>query len=317
MFRNCLLVGLYIVGSNATTFSNFHVWDDLINGSLSSLGTLQHDDPRFTMQFTYDETELPKTPVFMNAVDILAQYAEMDYLSRTPGRHGRVLDSYPQVEIAVLPAEPATSVEVRLVIWAVYGTIVENVSENTFNQSDTAFFWDGRQVGNVYITRPLDEASRISNLTNNLMLNEVENSTNLDANIGGFGWYPVYKPGALLLAPHVVFIMVMATIKLIAENPMNAKIDGAFHVGNVFANAHVEVYLEGRRIPRPRPPYFQYAHLLEAMRRAPGWMLQNRRFAEMYCSISSAGLPVGQLLLLLGQFVSPLFDGARGNLSIS
>lgn len=304
-----LLVSLPIACSIAATASTTSVLDNLTHGSSHILGLLQDDDPRFTMEITYDETDLPTTPVLMNTVEILAQYAEMDYLGRTRGRHGIVLESYPQVEIAVLPAGPARSIEVRLVIWAIYGGILEIVKKNMFKQSDITFRWDGRAVGNVYITKPLDDLS----ITSNSMLG---NLTNLDANIGRFGWIPVYKPSAQNLPPKDVFIMVMGTIQTIAEHQMDEKIEGAFYMGSAFVNAHVEVYLQDRRLPRRTPSYFQYGHLLEAVRRIPAWMLQNRRFAEMYCSISSTTLPVGQMVMAKGQYY-PHLNGITGNISIS
>ncbi len=307
-----LVVGLRIACTVAATVLTPNIVSDLINGSSSSTGMLEADDPRFTLEITYDEIELPTTPVLMNVVELLAQYAEMEYMGRTHGRHGVVLESYPQIEIAVLPAAPSTSVQVRLVVWAIYGGMIELVGRNMFKQSDIAFSWEGRLVGNVYITKPLDDSSNPNNLTNGLTTPVVGNTTNLDASIGRFSWVVVYTPDAQNLPPKDVFIMVMGTIKLIAQHPMDEKVEGAFHMGSAFANAHVEVYLQSRRIPRTKPPYFQYSHLLEALRRTPAWMLQNRRFAEMYSLIASSTIRVGQMLLAKGPFVPPQNEITRG-----
>lgn len=311
-----IVVGLRTASSVAATLLAPLSVSDIINGSFSRNGMLETDDPRFAMEVTYDETDLPTTPVFMNVVELLAQYAMMDYMGRIHGRHGIVLDSYPQVEIAMLPATPSASVEVRLVVWAIYGGMIEIVDKNMFRQCDIAFSWDGRLVGNVYITKPLDDVTNTISLTNGLATPRSENSTNLDANIGRFDWIPIYKPNGQNIAPKDVFIMVMGTIKLIAVHPMNQKVEGAFHMGSAFANAHVEVYLQDRRVPRSRPPYFQYGHLLEALRRTPAWMLQNRRFADMYSSISSGTLRVGQMLLAKGAF-DPRLDGIARDITFS
>lgn len=311
-----LVVGLRIACSVAATVLTPLVESDLINGSLSGKGMLEADDPRFAVEVTYDETDLPTTPVFMNVVELLAQYARMDYMGSTRGRHGIVLDSYSQIEIAVLPATPSRSIQVRLVVWAIYEGMIKIVGQNMFRQCDIAFSWEGRLVGNVYITKPLDGFSNTSSLTNGLATPMLGNSTNLGANIGHFDWIPIYKPNGENIPPKDVFIMVMGTIKLIAVHPMDQKVEGAFHMGSAFANAHVEVYLQSRRFPRTRPPYFQYSHLLEALRRTPAWMLQNRRFADMYSSISSGTRRVGQMLLAKGQF-DPRQVGIAANITTS
>lgn len=307
-----LAVGLWIACPAAAAGFSSDVLSDVINGSSSSVGMLETDDPRFAVAVSRDETDLPATPVLMIVVELLAQYAAMDYLGRTRGRHGIVMESYPQIEIAVLPAGPSTSIEIRLVIWAIYRGVIEMVRENMFKQSDIAFSWDGRVIGNVYITRPLDDVSRSRNLADGAATLMLENSTNLDRSIGRFGWMPIYTPNGQTLPPQDLFILIMSTIKLIAQHSMDEKVEGAFHMGSAFANAHVEVYLQERRSPRTRPPYFQYSHLLEALRQIPAWMLQNRRFAEMYAAISSASRGVGHLLMAKGPFNPRPNDIARG-----
>lgn len=101
-----------------------------------NLGT--QDDSRFSMKAMYGESDLPVTPVFMNTVELLARYAEMDYMGRTRQRHGIVLPEYPQVEIAVLPAAPSTSVEVRFVVWGMYDGICDMVEKHMFKENEIA-----------------------------------------------------------------------------------------------------------------------------------------------------------------------------------
>lgn len=307
-----LAVSLWIACPAAAAGFSSKVLSDLINGSSSSVGLLETDDPRFAVAVSQDETDLPATPVLMNVVELLAQYAAMDYSGRTRGRHGTVMESYPQIEIAVLPAGPSTSVEIRLVIWAIYRGVIEIIHRKMFKQSDITFTWDDRVVGNVYITRPLDDVSGSRNFTDSAATPMLENSTNLDSSIGRFGWIPIYTPNAQTLPPQDVFILAMSIIKIIAQHPIDDKVEGAFHMGSTFANAHMEVYLQERRSPRTRPPYFQYSHLLEAVRRIPAWMLQNRRFADMYASISSASRGVGHVLMAKGPFNPRPSDIARG-----
>ena len=97
-------------------------------------------DSRFGFKAIYGETNLPLTPCFMNVVELLAQYAELDWLSRVRLRHGVVLPAYPQVEIAVLPAAPATSVEVRLIIWGIWVGIRDIITRNNYHEAEFEVF---------------------------------------------------------------------------------------------------------------------------------------------------------------------------------
>lgn len=116
------VVAFQLPGFNSLNLSSPAVVDTAIG----------HDDPRFAMQVIYGVTDIPITPVIMNTVGLMAHYAEMDFLGGA--RHG-----YPQVEIALTPAPPAITVEVRLVIWALYGAVIDMTFNNGFKESEIPF----------------------------------------------------------------------------------------------------------------------------------------------------------------------------------
>ena len=271
------------------------------------------DDPRFSIEILYGMTDIPVNPLLMNVVELMAQYAELDYLGKTRQRHGIVLPGYPQVEIAVIPAAPATTMDRRLVIWALYGAIIYMVSHNRFKEIEVPISWSGDVVGYIYFTISEDSALGGENGTANMQsanfATGVNNSTLMNhtsildpVSVGQFDWSPVYKPDGENILPKDIFILAMGTLKAVAPHSTTDKIQWPFHIGSEIVNAHAEVYLHGRSRPRSQPPYFQYGHILEAARRIPGWMMQRRKFAELWVVLKSYSQPVGMLMYLKGPF---------------
>ena len=293
----------------------------ILNGlsiSQSSHRLADEDDPRFSMRITYGETDLPATPVFMNAVELSARYAEMDYLGQTQQRHGIVLPAYQQVEIAVIPALPATTVEVRLVVMAINAAVMNMVYAKRWKESEAEIRWDDRVKAHMYFTEPLDDPVNSDNRTQHLIpipTGLAPNNTSLSTN-AQFNWVPVYKPYGQEILAKDVFLLALGAIRMIAPYPGTEKITGPFHVGSELVNANMQIYLHNRRFPRPVPPFFRYSHVLEAVRRIPGWELDRRRFAEFFCSIQVSRRPLGVLLMEKGHFV-PDSMGPVENITIS
>ena len=305
--------------------NTYLVWDEISNSSLSTPNLGRKDDPRFSMRLLYGHTNLPLIPTFMNAVELLAQYAEMDNQSRVRQRHGEVLPNFPQVEIAVVPAAPATTVDVRLVIWAIYGSMIDMTFRKLFKETEVEILWSEETVAHIYFTIPLDEGSGIQNQTRGFALpafegpidaSETSNiTTGLNSgNTGTFSWKPILTPDGKKLLPQDVFILCLGTLKVVSPSPITDKVDGPFHIGSEIVDANLQAYLQDRRTPRTRPPYFQIAHIIEAARRIPGWMLERKRFGEFYSNIQVNGRPVGHVLIDKGAF-GPSLVGPAGNVS--
>ncbi|KAL9010619.1 MAG: hypothetical protein Q9173_004464 [Seirophora scorigena] len=289
--------------------------------SSARLGLGAHDDRRFSMKYEFGDVKLPATQVYLNAVELSARYAEMDFLGRAGIRQGIVLPQYPQVEIAVIPAPPARSVEVRLVIWAMYGAILEMAFGSGFNECEIEILWEDRLVAHLYFTGPDDSVlrSRIRNVTAPIPGNTtaVSNAAPqpVHANIGAFSWKPIYKPRGEMLNFRDIFILILGGIKVVAIHRMDEKVDGPSRIGSDIIGAHIQIYLQDRRVPRNWPPYFQYAHVLQALRRIPAWMLDRRKFAEFFCSIESSMRPVGMMFLEKGY--QPALAEADGNVTVA
>ena len=294
----------------STTFTN-----------VQSLNTTLYNsdiDPRFGIVANYAETKIPITPCLMNIVELLANYAELDWLSSVRVRQGVVLPSYPQVEFAVIPAAPATSVEVRYVIWGIWVGIRDMVGRNNFREVEFDLYWDERAVAHMYFTKPMDlgpsssnetrgtdEPSTLSPTSNgnaSVILDNSNSTTNLSGtlNADGFSWEPTFPPHAKTLTIFEVFLTVIAGLKNAAPHPALDKIPGAYASAAVNVDASLQIFIHKRTTPRPRPPYFQYIHVIEALKLVSAYMLAQGRFAELFFLMQVNGLPVGDGYLRSG-----------------
>lgn len=320
-----IVAGFPAVWSSAIPPSAYFAWDGASNSSLST----KHDDSRYSMRIHYGHTDLPLIPAYVNAVELMAQYTMKEDSAQVGQRHGVVLPDFPQVEIAVLPNPPRKTIEVHAILWAIYASMVDMSSRKTFKEVEIEIMWSGEIVAYLYFTIPLDEASSVTNQNDapvlalptrndELDILDTANATTtlVSTDIGIFDWNPILKPDGQTISPKDIFILCMGVLKTIAPSPATGKIDGAFHVGSEIVNANLQTYLHGRRTPRTSPPYYQFAHLIEALRRIPGWMLGKKKFAEFYCTILVNNRPVGHILVEKGAFRSSVASSG-GNISVS
>ena len=299
----------------STTFTNAQ----LLNTTL--LGT--DIDTHFGIVANYAETNIPVTPCLMNIVELLANYAELDWLGRVRQRHGVVLPSYPQVEFAVIPSAPATSVEVRFVVWGLWVGIRDIVSQNRFVEVEFELYWEEQVVAYIYITRPMDlgpsssnetlgtdgplTLSPPSNGTASVTLDDPNSTTNLSDTLTDerFSWSPRFGYDAKTLTIFEVFLTVIAGLKNAAPMAALDKVTSAYASAAVNVDANLQIFLHKRRTPRPRPPYLQYIHVIKALRLVPGYMLAEGRFAELIFVMQVNNLPVGEGYLASGPYVPP------------
>ena len=261
----------------------------------------------------------------MNVVELFSQYAELDWLSKAKLRHGVVLPAYPQVEIAMLPAAPATSVEVRFVIWGLWVGIRHIIGENSFHEAEFELFWDHVVVAYIYLTLPMDLQTANSNQTlgpdGTLTLwsppnettvgvpntsNSTQNSSDA-LNEGHFGFHPLFPPHAETLTVVEVFLTVIAGLKNAAPHRASDKVPGPFASAASDVDASVRFYFHNRRTPRTRPPFFQYIHVIKALKLIPSYMLEKRRFSELAFSIEVSGTWLVDGYLEKGHYRPPQF----------
>ena len=309
------------VASTPQTLSNAFT-----NSSLGNIPVLDLTiDPRFSLRGEYGETSLPLTPCLMNVVELLAHYAEFDWVKKVRRRHGVVLPGYPQVEIALLPAAPATTIEVRLIVWGLWVAIRNMISRNSFYEAEFEIYWEQQVVAFLYITKPMD-VQQISSSSNGTLGSSDEPLTPLPSlngtvsaspssteqspnasNDDHFGWGPMFMPTAQKLTVYEVFLTVMAGIKNAAPHPAYAKVPGPYASAAIDIDANVQFYLHKRRQPRTRPPYFQFVHVIKALRLVPGYMLERGRFAELFFAVEVNGLQVAEGYLEKGHYTPPNF----------
>ena len=312
-------VNTHAITSPPRTLSSTFATSPLVNTTTLDDTTI---DPRFGFKAVYGEITLPLTPCFMNVVELLAQYAELDWLSKARERHGVVLPEYPQVEIAVLPAAPATSVEVRLVVWGIWVGIRDIISRRNFYDAEFEVLWENQAVAYIYITGATDPQVTGSNgtldpdepltllpspnqTTSGVLDISNGTQTSSDAlNVGTFSWKPYFTPQAKALTVAEVFLTVMAGLKNAAPHPASKKVPGPYASAAIDVYANVQFYLHKRRVPRTKPPYFQYIHVIKALRLVPGYMLEKKRFSELFFRIEVSGLPVGEGYLEVRTFRS-------------
>ena len=275
---------------------------------------MAQDDPRFSMRTEISATKLPATPVLMCAIELAARYAELDFLGQTPQRHGIVLPQYPQIEIAVIPVPPARTIEVRLVIYTIYGIILEMMFGNGFYETEVEILWNGRIKAHVYFTLPMNGFPNPKNLTEQDVVYPLTNASDLPKRRTGitspalntvFAWQPIYKPNGQNLPPFDIFLLCLGAIKVVAPFPITARLPDPVHIESQLVNANLQVWPGQRPGSRARtsPPFFRYGHMLEAVRRIPGWELARRRFAEFFCGVDASGVPVGVVLLEKGPYI--------------
>ena len=275
---------------------------------------MAQDDPRFSMRTEISNTKLPATPVLMCAIELAARYAEMDFLGQTPQRHGIVLPQYPQIEIAVIPVPPARTIEVRLVIYTIYGIILEMMFGNGFYETEVEILWNGQIKAHVYFTLPMNGFPNPKNLTEQDVVYPLTNASDLPKRRTGitspalntvFAWQPIYKPNGQNLPPFDIFLLCLGAIKVVAPFPITARLPDPVHIESQLVNANLQVWPGQRPGSRARtsPPFFRYGHMLEAVRRIPGWELARRRFAEFFCGVDASGVPVGVVLLEKGPYI--------------
>ena len=298
-------------------------------------------DSRFSYKAEFTENTLPLTPCLMNTVELLAQYAERDWLSKVRTRCGVVLPEYPQVEIAVIPAAPATSVEVRFVIWGIWVGIRDIIQENNYHEAEFEIFWERKLVAYIYFTLPLDFPVTSSNATSgteeslNLLLpspnttigDTLDTSSSAQDSSdalydGHFSWRPFFAPTSKTLTVLEVFLTVMAGLKNTAPHAASDKVRGRYASAATGVNANVQLFIHKRRRPRPTPPFFQYIHVIKALRLIPGYMLEKKRFSELFFTMDVDGLQVGEGYLEKGHydpsgFVLGDMLGSKDNVSLS
>ena len=328
----CTALKTHAISPPPQTLSNRFATTSLLNTTALDVTI----DPRFGIRALYAETDLPITACFMNVVELLAQYAELEWLSKVRQRRGVVLPSYPQVEIAVLPAAPETSIEVRTIVWGIWIGIRDMVRKKQFHEAEFELLWEDQVVAYIYFTKPMDLEVTGSNRTldaespltllhsPNVPTNGMQDISNFIENsssalsAGRFGWHPLFPPEAKTLTVVEVFLTVMAGMKNVAPHPALDKVPGPYASAALDVDANMQFYLHRRRSPRQKPPFFQYIHIINALRLIPGYMLEKRRFSELFFSIDVSGVPVGEGYLQKGPYTPRRFVlGADYNASLS
>ena len=293
-------------------------------------------DPKFSYRGLYGGVDLPKTPLFVNVVELMTRYAEHDWLSRVTERSGIVLLAYPQVEMAVIPATRTTVVENRLIVWGLWAAINDMTIENKFTEVEFEILWSDEIVASIFFTiadsflingannsqrqaaKSLDMALSLYGNETSLPVPIDDGSLDISSSLtySNFDWMPYYLPGGKTLTPVESFLTIMAALKNSAPPAATDKVPAPFmsKVGNV--DAHISFYFHQRRSPRTKPPFFQYIHVIKSMRLLPGYLLSHSRFSDLGFRIGVIGVLVADGFLKKGAYISGVdLIGQSGNVS--
>ena len=247
------------------------------------------------MKGTTGDEDLPIISVLMNALSALADLAHEDYRWRIQGYNVPNLPDFTDVIIKIQPAAPFTDLEVRFAIFGIYYIVYDMVKKRKFKVSDYNLYWADVAVGRVTISnrvRPTvakrDEFNFAQASTNQTRF--FSNESQADPLLQTFFEY-LSKPEVGKLPAPTVFVTLLAALKNLAIFP-ETDVVRPFSTGALGFTIRLNI-LEMEH-PRTEPPFFLYGNLIDTIKKIPTFMLDNRKFAEIFIVIMSEDLFIGE-----------------------
>ena len=289
-------------------------------------------DPRLQILARYGDTDLPRTSCLMNAVDLLATLARMDYNGRIPETKSST-PGYANVIIEIRPHQPAKFLATRLAVLGVYFSIWRMMTDNIFKFATFAIHYDGKPVGFVWIlplmavnqnqvqnlagaplgAKLLDLNGTSSNtLSRSAIDKDVTNANTANAINADFELVMSFYPQGTPLSSNAVFITVLGTLKHIAMYDVS-KTATPFEISVHAFNCLIRWEIAANS-GLTGPPSFEYKWILEAAKQIPVWMLTHR-FAESFFTMVVNGYVVGQGSIFSG--TRPGLGKEEGNVTSS
>lgn len=309
-----LLSGTHGASIGAATFSNSSLSFPIPN-------TFLHypPDPRFSLQPRYTTIRLPATAILMNTVSLLAEAADLDIDAHLEfDRHG-VFPEYPTVTIDLQTSKNRDRLQNFMLVWTLYEAAWDMIAKNSFFVCEFDIMWKGRVVarlrygkapegGGEFGQRTTDgrsetftrEASTAGHKASSSAINNTvveAESANTTSTIPPLPLISIANEAIALNLKYLnngenipiftVFMTVLATLTENAFYPAAALVE-PFHASTPGFDAQISI-MRNAGSPDQRPPFFERTILTQAMRQLPGFMLMQRRFAEVAFTITVEG----------------------------
>ena len=264
--------------------------------NITTLGTFT--DPRFRIEALWDQPKLRTISCLMNAVNVLAVLAQLDFLSKVMGIHRITIDNYLDVEIGFQPVSPAIDIEVRFLVWGLYAGIDRMVTQSRWNDAEFDLIWEERHIAWIRFERGqrlVEAENRLAILgqASTNALNETAN-TNATSSNGVVKIIIIYFNDGETIPLETLFMIVMAALHYLAEfsasdivQPFDSSADGFDGIIRFFPGEP----------PKPSPQTFDYRAAIKAISQIPTSMLEHQKFAESAIVIKMDGVVVATGLI--------------------
>lgn len=277
------------------------------NSSLAGPTSLsEFPNPRFDARIGYGDDRLRSTSLLMNGVDALATLALKDQTARSSGAHFH-FERYPDVVIDVTPKYPAVDVLNEVALLCIWWGMAVVLRERGYKDAEIDCLWDTVVVAQVNFER--SGYLSLLNTTNALAptakgpggsvspssLITTTNDTLLAAVTPGF----YFHENSQTLSIPSVFFTTITVLTAFAYYPNTDPVE-TWAIVRTGPEWDTSMLFEPYSI-RTRPPFFEYRWAIEAVRQMPGFLLQQRRFAELGIRVIVDGVRVGTALLEKGE----------------
>ena len=266
-------------------------------------------DSRFSIRAGYSSVRLPPTSTLMNAVDVAANLATLDF-DKQFEVHFLPLPKYTDVQIEFEAVPPAKYVDAKILVWGLYGGINDIVGRKQFREVEFDLLWSGKVVAWLRFEKverktlsegiAATENGTSSILEPEMSQNKGMNGFSATSDLSGisknlaagpnpaFGFAAQFTPYAKPLSIFQVFMSVLAALVQVAVFRVTTIVKPLVYEALDY-NSQIAVL----RRERKAPPFFEYRWLIEGLKRIPEFMLAQGRFAELGWKVMVGGKELG------------------------
>lgn len=272
------------------------------DGNLSKALLSPPWDSRFSIRAGYSHARLQPTAVLMNAVNVAARLAVLDFNQRfivdiAP------LQRYPDVKIDFVPVPPMIAVETKILVWGLYGGINDIVGRKQFREVEFDLLWNGKVVAWLRFEKAVIDMVEEpaggkqptikpqvlqTSIQNDTMPPRLQTDTGLTTNPTPFAFSAQYTPYSKPLSIFQVFMSVFSALVQIAPLAATSDVKELAYEAQDF-NSRIVVFKKDRKVRQ----IFEYRWLVEGLKRIPEFMFESARFAELEWEIVVNGKEVG------------------------
>ena len=277
-----------------------------VSDDASFNATLDVGDAQFSVSMHYSDKTIDRLLLLRNTVEVMAELAQRNYHSHMTSFRSNW--PFEDVLISVDPFPPNTDVAnhiaIRCIWWAVYFLVLDRkfkevtidckldnvvLAQVRFGEGQPLPFSPAQNHAeneNGFPGMSTNTTSKVGSLDGPISDTKPNGShTLLDEQIDIlFG----YLDNSRSLAVFDVFIVVIGALSSVARWPSTEAVKG-FGAGT-FGPFDARLIFESARTIRATPPYYEYRHVIEALRRIPPWLMAQGKFKELEIGIRVDGV---------------------------